>query len=76
MVMPQVNYYEAEVTIRFAVNGPLSAAGAAKAAEERAIKALTGSGLSAYDDPVKSALIIAVAVEDTSAHRRSVGGHR
>jgi hypothetical protein len=74
--MPQINYYEAEVTIRFAVNGPLSAAGAAKAAEERAAKALAGSGLSAYDDPVESAQIIAITVEDTTARPRSAGGHR
>lgn len=74
--MPQVNNYEAEVTIRFAVSGPLSAAGAAKAAEERAVKALAGNGLPAYDDPVKSAQIIAVAIEDTMARPRSAGGHR
>ena len=75
--MPQVNDYEAEVTLRFAVSGPLSAAGAAKAAEERAVKALAGDGLPAYDDPVKSARIIAVAVEDTTiGSSRAGGGHR
>jgi hypothetical protein len=77
--MPQINDYEVEITIRFAVVGPLSQAGAAKAAEERASKSLAADGPPPHDDPVKGARIISVAVEDTTVrplHFRGTGGHR
>jgi hypothetical protein len=40
--MPKINHYEAEVTLRFVISGPLSAAEAVMVAEERASKALAG----------------------------------
>jgi hypothetical protein len=59
--MPKINHYEAEVTLRFVIDGPLSPAGAAQLAEDRAGRALVQLG-----EHVKSAEIAAVAVRDTS----------
>lgn len=73
--MPQINRYEVEATIRFEVEGPISHAGAVKAAEERAAKALAGSRR--YDDPVKAARITSVTADDTTMRPRTAGGgHR
>jgi hypothetical protein len=55
--MPKINHYEAEVTLRFVIDGPLSAAEAATVAEERANQALdarlssSGSTLRALRSP-------------------------
>jgi len=73
--MPQINHYEVDVTIRFTIAGPLSPAGAAKAAEERLSKSLVGDGMT-VGDPVRGARIISVDVEDTTVRLRRVGEHR
>lgn len=60
--MPGINHYEAEVTIRFAIDGPLSPADAAMVAENRASKALDS-----YDgegNSIQSADITALSVRD------------
>ena len=74
--MPQIHHYEAEVTLRFALQGPISPAEAAKAAEERASKALDGD-VPPYHDPVQNARIASIAVSDTSVRPlRATGGRR
>lgn len=72
----QINHYEVDVTTRFAIDGPISPAGAAKAAEERASQSLVSDGRT-VGDPVRSVRIISVAVEDTTVRPRMAGGgHR
>jgi hypothetical protein len=71
-------HYEVEVTLRFEVNGPLACHEAVQAvAETRIAKALKGDG-PAYSDPVKSAHIITVIVDDVNAGgaRPASGGKR
>jgi hypothetical protein len=60
--MPRINHYEAEVTVRFVIDGPLSPADAATAAEDRASKAL----LAEADEGtvIQSAHITALSVRD------------
>lgn len=62
--MPKIEHYEAEVTLRFVVDGPLSHADAATAVEDRASKALTAGA--SEGGSIQSAQIVAVAVRDTS----------
>jgi len=61
--MPRINHYEADVTLRFVIDGPLSPAEAATVAEERARQALVAG--EAEGPSVQSAHIMSVSVSDT-----------
>lgn len=71
--MPQINHYEVTVMTRFTVDGPLAHHAAAQLAEARTEKALKGDG-PAHSDPVKSARITSVAVDDLTFGARPAGG--
>ena len=76
--MPQINHYEVEITLRFEVDGPLACHEAVQAVTlTRVAKALKGDG-PAYSDPVKSAHILSVTVDDVHAGgaRPASGGKR
>jgi hypothetical protein len=71
--MPRINHYEAEVTLRFIVDGPLSLAEAATVVEERASRSLAGEA--SEGNSIQSAQISAIAISDTEI-RRIAGGQR
>lgn len=70
--MSKISHYEAEVMIRFAVVGPLSAGEAARAVEDRAERALGGQP----GDPIEGGKIAAILVIDASLKPLPAGGHR
>lgn len=72
--MPRINHYEAEVTLRFVIDGPLSAAEAATVVEERASKSLVGEA--AEGTAIQSAQVTAILISDTDVRPLPAGGHR
>ncbi len=62
--MPKINHYEAEVTLRFVIDGPLSPAEAATVVEERANQALVAG--ESEGTSIQSAQLTSVSVSDTS----------